>query len=98
PPRLGASSKSDVIAVFDERWAEFAAAPRHDLKQVLGNARFVQYLGDEQRRVGRLLGGFEHDGVAREQRGDGVGDDEREWVVPRRDDADDADGMVVFPR
>ena len=41
------------------------------------------------------LSGLEHDGVARHQRGHGLGDVEVERHVPRRDRADHADGLVV---
>ena len=54
-----------------------------------GTPRLAQRAEEHQRAARRLLGGLEHDGVARRQAGGDHPERDRDREVPRRDDRDD---------
>ena len=97
PPAGGRrAGEADVVGAVDDGLAGGLAVAEHDLQQVLGQPGVLEDLGGGQRGERPLQVGAQHDGVAGEQGGDGVGDGQAERVVPRRDDADDALGPVVL--
>ena len=57
----------------------------HDVEHARGQARFGVNFGQFQRRHGRELGGLEHHGVARGQRGGGFPACDLNGVVPCTD-------------
>ena len=79
----------------DERGAQGGARPGDDLEEVGVRPGARQEAAHGQGRERRVRIRFEHDGVARHERRDGVGGGQGQGVVPRRDNADDAQGPVV---
>jgi hypothetical protein len=92
----GRPGEADVVGTVDDRLPGRLAVAEHDLQQVLGQPGVLEDLGGGQRGERALQVGAQHDGVAGQQGGDGVGDGEAERVVPGGDDAHDPLGPVVL--
>ena len=75
-----------------ERRADIGAA--EDGRDLFGGKQAAEELGEELRGARRELGGFQHHPVAGRERGDQRHDRQLERVIPRADDADDADRLM----
>ncbi len=88
-PGGGAPREHHVVDPVDHRGADLLARAGDGDEQVLRQPGLLQQL-DRQQRDERGLGvRLDDDGVAREQRRDGVRDGQRQRVVPGADDPDD---------
>ena len=92
----GRPGEADVVGEVDDGLPGGVTVAEHDLQHVLGQPGVLEDLGGRQGGQRPLQVGAQHDRVAGQQGGDGVGDGQAQRVVPRRDDADDALGPVVL--
>ncbi len=67
-------------------------------RHLLAGEKPGQELGDEFRGARRELRGLQHDAVARGERGDQRHHRQLEGIIPRADDADDAERLAENPR
>ncbi len=83
------------IHVQTERTAGNRAKTRDDIEDPIGNARLASQLGDTQRRKRRLLGGFEHERIARRENRRDLPHRHQQWKVPRHDRCDHAERLAA---
>ena len=95
---LAAAGEGDAVDRVEEGGAELASFAGDDLKEICWQSRLFKQRGDKEGGEGCLLVGLEQGRVAHQERRDGVGDGERERVVPGRDEADEAERQVVDAR
>ncbi len=91
----GGTGEHEVVGVLDQGGADDGARPGNHGEEVARQTRLVEQFDAGERAVRRLAVRLEDNGVTGEQRGDGVGHGQRHRVVPRRDDADYALGLVA---
>ena len=96
----GRAGEADVVGAGRRRPARSGSPwPSTTCSRSLGQPGLARSSSAAAQRGQRALQvGAQHDGVAGQQRRDGVGDRQAQRVVPRRDDADDALGAVVLDR
>ena len=75
-----------------ERLADIG--PADDRRDLLGRKQAGEKFGQKFRRARRQLRGFQHHPVAGGERRDERHDGEIEGIIPRADDADDADRLI----
>ena len=90
----GRAGEVDHVGVVDQRGAGLALAGR-DLEDVARPADGLEALLDQEARERRDLARLEDHRVARDERRDAVTERVRQRVVPRPDDADDAERAVA---
>jgi hypothetical protein len=98
PADPGRPGEHDVVGVVDERGAQLGARPGHHPDERGVDPGLVEERGRPEGGVGGLVVGLDHDAVAGEKGGQGVGDAEDERVVPRDDEADHPERPVVLGR
>ena len=94
--RAGGAGEGDHVdaGVSCDRLAHDGPGARHEVEDTGRQAYFVDDLGQDEGVEGRDLARLEHDGAPRRQRGRHLVGDLVEWIVPRRDGTDDADGLL----
>src|SRR5664280_416724 len=92
----GAPGEHQVIHAVDHRRTDGPTRTGDHLEQVLRQAGLPQQVHSQQGGERRLRIRLEHHPVAGQQGGDGVGDGQRQRVVPGRDDAHHALRVVVL--
>jgi len=98
PTRLRAPREPDEVHALRERRADRRAFARHHLEQPLRQPGLAEEVAGEQRGERRRLRGLQDHCVARDERRQRVRHRERQRVVPRRDDADNADRPPMLDR
>src|SRR4051794_5032211 len=99
-PALGRAGERDLgdVGVLDEARSDRRAGADDHVDHALGEARLERELLEAQRGQRRELGGLEHDGVARRERGGELPRRDRQREVPRCDQPDDAQRLAHGPR
>ena len=92
------AGEADVVAAVDDRPADHRTVADHDLPQVRRQPGLDGERPDPQGGQRGLGVRLVHDGVARDERRDRVGDRQGERVVPGRHDADHALRVVQLVR
>ena len=92
-----AAGEEDFVGTgFDYRGADFASALQ-DLHQVMRKLGLLDQLAYQQAAPGRQFGGLQQHRVACGERGDHLRHGNREWVVPGRNNRDDAERTEFHP-
>ena len=94
--RGGGAREHHVVRGIDDEGAGHGAFARHDGHEPVGQAREKELLQHPRGDEGRLGIRLQQHAIARKERGHRVACRKGERVVPRRDDADEADRLAEF--
>ncbi|MCG3142452.1 MAG: hypothetical protein HDKAJFGB_03920 [Anaerolineae bacterium] len=91
-PDIIRTGKGDAVNhwIHAQLFADGRAGAHDEIENAVGQAGVHQTFGEKIRADRRFGRGFLHDGIARNQRGGGHARRQRDWKIPRRDDAEHA--------
>src|SRR5208283_2300001 len=89
-----ASSKNQFVDLASDERRPGRAFAREHLENIVRNSGFAQQHLQFERNQRRQLGGLEHDRISRNQSRQRLRRRNRKGIIPRRDDSDDAIGLV----
>jgi hypothetical protein len=93
---LRRTGEAHIVGGVDDGSADRRPVTEDELPQLLGKPGFDDQVDEPRRGQRNLAVRLLHDSIPREQRRDRVTCTEHQWVVPRRDDSDDALGVVAL--
>ena len=89
------AGEADVVGPADHLRADLGAGTGHGLPQILGETGLLEQACTDQGGEHRLRVRLDHHGIAGCDRGNAIAQSQREWIVPRSDDAHDTLGHMV---
>ncbi len=85
---------ASIFGMVEHRLTDAGAATHDEVEHALGSAGAHDDFGERMRGAGHEVGGLEHDRIAVAERGRDLPGGNGDGEVPRRDNADDADGLA----